>query len=351
MKNETSLKRKITRYVTGELDEEERQEIEQMYFSDPQFLSEVEAVTDDLVDDYLRGEMAGDVRLQFEQLLRVNPTLRERVAFGRTLLHLIDATARPVSEPRRSFAAGLWASLAALFSWRLLPATAIAAAIIALCGLWYFASRRTAPPPTARLESSPSPSNRQEDRPGLTTSPSAVPPPARSGGPPKTLPPSISPRPFSPRNSPSLATFFLPVDVVRGNENKPEFPVLPQTQTVALQLEVPDGTAGPFQVALQTRSGEIIQQWDNLTTQWQQATPVVILKLPVSRLKATDYVVTLSRRVSGGSPVTIHNYLFSIVRSGAGVTGIEVGLRSLTIQEKNCGMFFHNSHYPSESVV
>ncbi|MFN7945550.1 MAG: hypothetical protein U0Z53_09370 [Blastocatellia bacterium] len=334
MRDETSLKRQIIRYVTGELNEEERQEIEQMYFSDPQFLSEVEAVTDDLVDDYLRGEMAGDVRLQFEQLLRVNPTLRERVAFSRTLLHLIDATARPVSEPRRSFAAGLWTNLAAMFSWRLLPATAIATAIITLCGLWYMTSRQTAPQPTARLESSPSPSIRQEDRPGLTTSPSAVQAPARSDGPPQTLPRSISPRPLSPRNSPSLATFFLPVDVVRGDENKPEFPVPSQTQTIALQLELPNGAAGPFQVALQTRSGEIIQRWDNLTVQRQQTTPVVTLKLPASRLKATDYVVTLSRLVSGGSPVTIHNYLFSIVRSGAGVTGIKVGQRSLTIQEK-----------------
>ena len=51
----------ITRYLLGELPEDEQAALEARYIADSRVFDEVAKIESDLVDDYVRGKLAADV--------------------------------------------------------------------------------------------------------------------------------------------------------------------------------------------------------------------------------------------------------------------------------------------------
>ena len=75
----------ITRYLLGELPEEKQVEIEDRAFQDPEYLATITAVENDLIDEYVRGEMAETVRRKFEERFLASADRRKRVEFAKAL--------------------------------------------------------------------------------------------------------------------------------------------------------------------------------------------------------------------------------------------------------------------------
>ena len=86
--NETT--QQMTRYLLGELSEQEQTELEARYFADSVLFDTLADVETALVDDYVRDRLPADTRLRFESHYLADPRRRERVRFARALISTID---------------------------------------------------------------------------------------------------------------------------------------------------------------------------------------------------------------------------------------------------------------------
>ncbi|MEK6278946.1 MAG: hypothetical protein AABN95_01185 [Acidobacteriota bacterium] len=77
------------RYLLGDLSEQENVGIEDSYFADDNSFQDLEIVEDELVDAYVRDELTGAQRQQFEKLLQSSARLAGRVHFARILVNRV----------------------------------------------------------------------------------------------------------------------------------------------------------------------------------------------------------------------------------------------------------------------
>jgi anti-sigma factor RsiW len=75
----------LTRYLLGELSEEERCTLEAEYFADPELFARLLSAEDDLIDAYVRGELSGEMRARFEERFRGSGDQLQRIAFASAL--------------------------------------------------------------------------------------------------------------------------------------------------------------------------------------------------------------------------------------------------------------------------
>jgi hypothetical protein len=107
------------RYLLGQLGAAEEEAFEDAYFRDPDVLEEVQAVEDDLLDDYVRGWLTQADRTALEAKAAVSPALRERLLCAGAL-RLAATRGRP-TRLWVGLAAGLMLALLGLASLRKAP--------------------------------------------------------------------------------------------------------------------------------------------------------------------------------------------------------------------------------------
>lgn len=86
------------RYLLGTLSDEERDQLEQRYFSDTPEFDEIEIAEDDLVDAYVRNNLTAAERQRFETVASSSPHLLERVEFAKLLSQKTTASPSPAKE-------------------------------------------------------------------------------------------------------------------------------------------------------------------------------------------------------------------------------------------------------------
>lgn len=94
-----STDRQIRDYLLGVLQAERRAEIEQRILSDDGFHQEVEIAEEELVDDYVSGELSAADRLSFEANFLASPLRRRKLQFARALRRTIDTRTDVVRFP------------------------------------------------------------------------------------------------------------------------------------------------------------------------------------------------------------------------------------------------------------
>jgi hypothetical protein len=135
----------MTRYLLGELSEDEQAALEEQYVGDPRIFDEVARAESDLVDDYVRGKLAPEARARFERVYLAHPQRRKRLKFAEALVTRLDQMERPVSvDAAPSASVG--------FDWRTWldqlgpkPVLGLAfATLLLVSGVWLvFEARRT----------------------------------------------------------------------------------------------------------------------------------------------------------------------------------------------------------------
>src|SRR5215470_8373346 len=101
--------KKLARYLLRDLPEQERMEIEDRYITDGDIYEQLLVAEDELIDDYVRGELSARDRELFERNFLTSPGRRERVKSARTLMKFVDVSmshqparqVEPVSWPSR----------------------------------------------------------------------------------------------------------------------------------------------------------------------------------------------------------------------------------------------------------
>src|SRR4051812_7338736 len=87
----------LVRYLLGNLTEEEQVRVEDQAFAEPDYLRAIEAAEADLIDYYVRGELAQADRQAFERRFLTSPQRRGKVEFARALAR-VTAEATPLAS-------------------------------------------------------------------------------------------------------------------------------------------------------------------------------------------------------------------------------------------------------------
>ena len=122
----------LTDYLLGRLPPEEASQIEERDPSDPAFHDEVRAAERELIDQYVRGEVANPGEL--ERHFLSSPRRQQRVAFARALSQSLSSTAAERDTAAKP--------ITRLSSWRRLVARppaiwqAAAAVVVLVVGAW-----------------------------------------------------------------------------------------------------------------------------------------------------------------------------------------------------------------------
>src|SRR5262245_22675175 len=82
--------KRLSRYLLGEVPEDERAEIEDAYLSDADAFDELLVAEDELIDAYVRGTLSRKDSELFERNFLSSPTRRERVKTARALMKFAD---------------------------------------------------------------------------------------------------------------------------------------------------------------------------------------------------------------------------------------------------------------------
>src|SRR5947207_12266493 len=144
----------VLRYLLGEMPDRERTDFEDRCFADDSFYQTVLAAEDDLIDSYVRGELAATARRLFEARYLASPRLSSRVDFARAL--------QQRTAERNQTSLFLRAR-----HWRSTPVVWLAAAatLVVMFGVSWWVAHRNAPatlpasiaqqerPPTRKQES------------------------------------------------------------------------------------------------------------------------------------------------------------------------------------------------------
>jgi hypothetical protein len=266
-------------YLLGLQTEEEAAALEEAYFARADVLERLRAVEDDLLDDYAAGRLEAGDKAAFERRYLASGPLRERVATARALR---DAVAQ-----RRPGSAGA----AGPSRWGF--ALGIAAAVVLVVLGASLLPRR--PPQSASgsggVSETPVPSS---------PAPSLVPGPTPPVGPAASR----------------VAVLALSPVRLRGRDGTAVLQIPARTDEVVLELEgdpglVPRPGSG-FDAAIKTVEGREVWRGEARTgDDARRPSLLAVARVPVGRLAAGDYLLTLSAR-GAGDDGTLHSYFFRV---------------------------------------
>ena len=268
----------IRRYLLGELDEAEQQRLEESLLTDDEMFEELLIVEDELVDEYINGQLAGTERARFEQHFLSTPERVEKLRFARAFKKKINAaTASESSQPGTPVEpdASSWKQWLPTFLQRarypVLSLSLAAALLLLVVGgsLWFIIRSQRATEIAANR--GPSSSNLF----AVTLTPGAV------------------------RDAGEMKRVVIPDNA----------------DVVQLRLELATDEYPSYRAMLLTDDGREIFTGDRLKAEMAGNVKIVALSFPAKLLARSDYQVKLSGTSASGNQEDIGRYYFRIVKS------------------------------------
>lgn len=272
----------IVRYLLGELPEAEQAQLEDRAFSDSDYLQQVRSVEKDLIDEYVRGELAGKERDAFERRFVASEGRRRQVVFARSFGQVIDE----VSLDERSVVINSWWSVFRRSNLAVSFSLAAVALIIVIGGLWFIRQSTQSERRQAQLQPTPQPTAVVQEN-------------ATPGGDQKPQPnPSLARLPeIAPPQRSVIASLILLPGTSRGADNRPQLTIPPSTALAELRVVLESGDDyKDYVVEVRTISGKLVRSQSGLTAHPSAGGHAVKVSLPANLLAAGDYELTLKGR-------------------------------------------------------
>jgi hypothetical protein len=272
-------------------------EIEERLFTEAEMVDRLSVIEDDLVDDYVRGELNQGDRELFEKNFLVSPRRREKVAFAKELAKRVASPAH-VSRP-------WWANwLGGLLRPVPIPRFALVACAfvlgVAVYTAWLRNSHWFSPSPS----DSPTKYAVRLPKDGYPTDSKSEQQVARV--------PEQSEQQRAPARNATLS-FFLSPGLLRASGGKRL--QIPQGQfDILLQLEL-ESTAGfsRFRAALQNVEGVELWSRGDLEPTGMGARSLLRLTVPSQIFRSGDYVIAVTGTTPSGTVEEVADYVFSVV--------------------------------------
>jgi len=308
------LEQIATRYLLGELSEQEQAALEEKYFSDPQAFNQVLRVESELVDRYARGQLSTELRERFEQSYLKHPARRQRAEFAKALTTRIDERESAVTRAERS------PQPASHVSWKqrlfgafggprrpLRFAMALIIVLIALAGVWILVGNRWRQQQRqAQIQATPNGSQtppQTEKQPGQEEHAAQVPP--------ETSPPSPN---ANTSSAPPVVSLALTAGGVRSGDSGPTPTLLipPDTTQAQISLDLKDDTYPRYRVSLRRIGGPEIFTRTNVRPHTTKAGARFVFKVSARELASGDYALTLAGITPEGEVDDLNKSLFRV---------------------------------------
>jgi hypothetical protein len=311
---------KIIRYLLGELPEQEQLRLEERYFGDAEFFDQFLVMEDQLIDDYLRGQLSRRDKERFEKHFLSSPRGRERVKLARVLIRAVSepmvvaTPARPAPDtgtaPSRAHLLPFWRVLS--LPTKLMAATA--ALLILIVGAWVAVEnvrlrnqlRQLQAKQTAQQEREQE--LRQQLADALRDQPPQQIPPEQSG-------PDLQAQVPGQPSAPSVLSFALTPGLQRdgGGMNRLVIPRGTRSLQIKLNFET-DGQYRIYNVVLKMADGAELRRLSNLRAASTRSGKLIVLNLSPAMLAKGEYVISLSGVTASGDDESIEDYSFSVAR-------------------------------------
>jgi len=316
----------IRRYLLGELSEAEQVEIEDRAFADQSVLEQILAVEQDLIDDYVSGDIPQEKRNSFQTHFCASAVRKEKVAFATALAAVVNKA--PVAQQDHKAtvveASPSWVTRLTAFFTRPAIAYSFAAASLVLfvAATWLAVSGvrlRTEIAQLRTAQESQTAQNQQLEKDLAdervrneellatrgTSAPRTPAPEIQTLGPPQ-LP--------TPTSTVVVALSLLP-GISRGSNSVPQLAIARDVSLVKLQIGIdPQENYQRYRVELRTEKGQQVLARGNLSAHAGSHGRNIPLSVPASALTNGRFEVELKGITESGTTEDIGFYYFDVVK-------------------------------------
>ena len=302
----TDINEELTRYLLGEMSEEEQTEFEMRYFCDPQLFGELCAWRNNLIDRYVSGHLSSSMRERFEAGIDKSWAINERIRFAETLQGEIDVRGAGLPSPPRGRSIRTresWLRFARIYRRPIVVAT-ICLIIVGIGWLIVRSLQRgTHDGSETGYENSTSPTF---DKAAASPNQSRVIP---------TGSPALSDKPTGD-NSNSLLTVPLTSDSTgTANDVRADVLIPPSTVIVKLVLILDQPQDADYSAVVKTPKDAEIFRTDSLKPHTNEVGTAIDLFVPANRLPEGDYIVRLSGVTANNESIDAGNYHLRVRKS------------------------------------
>jgi hypothetical protein len=319
----------ITRYLLGDLPEEQQTEIEDRAFTDEGFLQDIMAVESDLIDEYVRHELGDSQRRQFETRFLASDERRRKVEFARALSTVASEAEATEKDARPAVVRTpiTWRDSLAAFVRVLSPATkfAMAAAMLLMVfgGSWLLVQTYRSRNELARIRA-----EQQAEHNGLQTLEQQIASErARSNELAAQLQREREARQQAETSAqelertgkqptePTIMSLALLPGIPRSGGVRPKLVLQQSARMVRLQVGIePEDQYKNFRVELRGPGAHEILTHDGLSARKSGAGRVVVLSFPAKMLDPGQYELALKGVTDDGRTEDVGYYYFDVLR-------------------------------------
>lgn len=310
----------LSRYLLGSLPPEEAEHLDELSVVDDEFALRLDAMENDLVDAFARGDLSAEALERFQKFYLSSPRRQEKVEFAKTLLrfgekgakavvHGAEQPAIPGAEPTvqtsQSRSAGGWFSVPRLGLQWVFAATAMT---LLFAGSYLFVENE-------RLRQQATEARNQQ----IALS-QHVQDMERQLGEQRSANASMLKELDRAREASALphalkivAALLLPQ--MRGVSQIPTISLPVGTDQVHLRLQLESDDFPSYRVALKDFAGSgVLWRKSDVKARAEGEAKVVSINIPASLLKQQNYIVELMAVSSDGRPELISGYPLRIIR-------------------------------------
>lgn len=304
----TRQENQARRYLLGQLPAAEQEALETQFFAESEQLEEIWATENQLVDEYVRGQLNRAEHAQFEQYYLDSQPHRDRVALARQLLSTIDQATTRSAETTQT--AAPWANF---WAWLRGPQLAWAMAAALLFVAFLVGAKRMREQAQFRAQLAAQTAQQQRER-ELAEQRAAAQTQANERRTAelaererlRTTTPAPSATP--PAQPPKVFAFVLSAGLLRGSGTPQPLTIPRNTSQVELRMRLENSDYANYQIKLRTVEGSEILSRNQLKSRANQLAVV----LPASKLPAGDYILTLSG-VQANAVEEVNRYFFRVI--------------------------------------
>lgn len=300
MKDQLTDEAVARRFLLGQLPPEEQERIEELAFADVDTFAFLETVEDDLIDEFIQGDLSAEEKQRFENHFLSLPGRRNNLQVSRALQQHLDTMK---IRDRKGFSILAWFSLKPW--WFRLALTATAAVLLVIIAIWIYVRAREVTHP-APLQAGPG-------------NPTAKPGPEFKVSPlvePTTSPVHAENKPKSPtpeRQKKSAPYALLsPSAAVRGQDVRHlSVPHGTSSMTIELAL-ITEKNFRKYEAVLENAAGMMLKRWSNLKAEQLKSGKALKIVVPATLLKHEEFYRVTVSGVSSEGKTEVAQYPFEV---------------------------------------
>jgi hypothetical protein len=278
----------IVQYLLGELSEVDADRLDELSVTDDDFAEFLERVENELVDDYVRGELSEHNRARFESYHLALPERREKVAIARALLKRADQTRIP--HFKRNIPA---LSTSSLYQWIAMAAalsTLVLGGYLLLANIQLKKEIAEMKDQLRAVEEREQQSQRKEKR--------------------KEKPEQIEKQLADQQVVPGALFAMTLSPQPRDVASVPEFTIPTKTEFLVVTLKLERDDFPLYEAVLKDSTSDKIL-WQSGSE--KSANRSVVVKFPAKILNSGDYILEIFGEKDGANPVIINGYPFYVL--------------------------------------